>query len=254
MTLTLRFLAFDTSTDTLSVAVGSGGTQALPLAEHQGPGGAQASAELIPTIQRLLDQAGWRLDQLDAIVFGRGPGAFTGVRTACAVAQGLAFGGRPGGIPVLPLDTLWAVAEAARFELEQAGAPAPTHLAAVMDARMDELYVARYANGPGGLVALAAPVLCRPEDLHLALPAEAGTVLAGNAQALYGARCAPALQALPWRHALPQAAALLRLAPHALALGLAVDAAQAQPLYVRDKVAQTTAEREAARVGAPGAA
>lgn len=251
MTLTPRFLAFDTSTDTLSVAVGSGGTQALPLAEHQGPGGAQASAELIPTIQRLLGQAGWRLDQLDAIVFGRGPGAFTGVRTACAVAQGLAFGGRPGGIPVLPLDTLWAVAEAARFELEQAGAPAPTHLAAVMDARMDELYVAEVHLGPQGLQLQGSAWLSAPEALSLGdgwpqANSEAPVPwLVGNAMAVYGARLPAAWQTCPQIAAWPSASALLRLVPGLWTQGAAVAAAEAQPLYVRDKVAQTTAEREA---------
>ena len=140
----LRLLAFDTSTDTLSVAVGVGGLHAPPLAAHNGVGGAAASAELIPLIQRLLAQAGWTLAGLDAIVLGRGPGAFTGLRTACAVAQGLAFAARPGGVPVLPLDTLWAVAEEARTALAAASQPLPRHIAAVLDARMDEVYVATY--------------------------------------------------------------------------------------------------------------
>jgi tRNA threonylcarbamoyladenosine biosynthesis protein TsaB len=243
-----RFLAFDTSTDTLSVAVGVGGLHAAPLAAFTGVGGAQASATLIPQIQALLAQVGWRLDQLDAIVVGRGPGAFTGVRTACAVAQGLAFAARPQGLPVLPLDTLWAVAEEARVALATQGQPLPSTIAAVLDARMDEVYVACYALDADALTPLDAPRLCRPEDLHLALPpvsSLAGTALAGNAVAVYGERFAPALLALPHVPCLPTAGALLRLAPAALAQGLAVDAAEAQPLYVRDKVAQTTAEREA---------
>ena len=97
------------------------------------------------------------------------------------------------------------------------------------------------------LMAQDAPRLCRPEDLHLAVPPTAGTVLAGNAAAVYGERFDPALRALPHVQALPTATALLRLAPEALARGLAVTAAEAQPLYVRDKVAQTTAERLQAR-------
>lgn len=246
-----RFLAFDTSTDTLSVAVGVGGPHNAPLAAFSGVGGAQASATLIPQIQALLAQVGWRLDELDAIVFGRGPGAFTGVRTACAVAQGLAFAARPQGLPVLPLDTLWAVAEEARASLAARvanGQPAPGTIAAVLDARMDEVYVASYAWLADALTPLDAPRLCRPEDLHLAVPAVAGTVLAGNAVAAYGDRFGAALLALPHVPCLPTAAALLRLAPAALAQGLAVSAEQAQPLYVRDKVAQTTAEREAIKL------
>ena len=243
-----RFLVFDTSTDSLSVAVGVGGQDVPPLATYSGVGGAQASATLIPQIQALLAQLGWRFDELDAIVFGRGPGAFTGVRTACAVAQGLAFAARPEGLPVLPLDTLWAVAEDARATLAAAGQPMPSVIAAVLDARMDEVYVANYALNGQQLVPLDVPRLCRPEDLHLAVPPVAGTVCAGNAAAVYGDRFDAALRALPQVPALPTATALLRLAPGAWAQGLAVPAAQAQPLYVRDKVAQTTAEREAIKV------
>ncbi|MDP3701538.1 MAG: tRNA (adenosine(37)-N6)-threonylcarbamoyltransferase complex dimerization subunit type 1 TsaB [Hylemonella sp.] len=243
-----RFLAFDTSTDTLSVAVGVGGPHNAPLAAFTGVGGAQASATLIPQIQALLAQVGWRLDELDAIVFGRGPGAFTGVRTACAVAQGLAFAARPQGLPVLPLDTLWAVAEEARAALAADGQTAPHTIAAVLDARMDEVYVANYTVNADALKPLDAPRLCRPDDLHLAVSPVAGTVLAGNAAAVYGERLDAALRALPQVPCLPTAAALLRLAPAALAQGLAVGAAEAQPLYVRDKVAQTTAEREAIKL------
>ena len=128
-------LAFDTSTEQLSIGVQHGAhTDVRTLA-----GGAQASATLIPTAMAMLAQAGLTLRQLDAIVFGRGPGSFTGLRTACAVAQGLAFGA---DVPVLPVDTLLAVAEEARA---QAGvAEAPLTVLAVLDARMAEVYSAVY--------------------------------------------------------------------------------------------------------------
>ncbi|HAJ11148.1 MAG TPA: tRNA (adenosine(37)-N6)-threonylcarbamoyltransferase complex dimerization subunit type 1 TsaB, partial [Comamonadaceae bacterium] len=140
----MKLLAFDTSTDTLSIAVQAGEA----VWQHSGPGGAQASATLIPAIRGLLAQAGLSFDTLDAIVFGRGPGSFTGLRTACAVAQGLAFGARGGaGVPVLPVDTLLAVAEDAR---QQHGC---TRVVATLDARMDEVYVARceWVPAPDGL-------------------------------------------------------------------------------------------------------
>ena len=108
------WLAFDTSTDVLSLAVARGDsvwTQTLP-------GGAQASSGLIPAVLAMLAEADMALASLDAIVFGRGPGSFTGLRTACAVAQGLAFGA---GLPVLPVDTLMAVAEEARWAQVQTG-------------------------------------------------------------------------------------------------------------------------------------
>ncbi|HQD14942.1 MAG TPA: tRNA (adenosine(37)-N6)-threonylcarbamoyltransferase complex dimerization subunit type 1 TsaB [Ottowia sp.] len=229
-----NLLAFDTSTEQLSVAVqrAADGRRLT----HQGAGGAQASATLIPTVQRLLAEAGLALGDLHAIVFGRGPGSFTGLRTACSVAQGLAWGA---GVPVLPVDTLQAVAEAAR---QLAGA---TQVLALLDARMGEIYHAEYAwADAAGWQTLAGPAVSPPERLPLP---DAGAVLAGNAFAPYGERLPAALRALPRVAALPTAEALLALAPAGLTAGRAVPAEQALPLYIRDKVAQTTAERAAAR-------
>lgn len=243
-----RFLAIETSTDTLSLALGEGGRRA-PVQRYRGPGGAQASITLLPQVQALLGAAGWQLADLDAIAFGRGPGSFTGLRTACAVAQGLAYGTRstrhPQGLPVLPVDTLLALAEDARAGLAAEGAPAPRHIAALLDARMDELYVALYDLTPQGLRERTPPRLCAPTDLAGWLAAHdlgGDTLLAGNAFGVY-----PTLSALPHarRNALPTADALLRLAPELLDAGHAVAARDALPLYVRDKVARTTAEREA---------
>ncbi len=232
----MNLLAFDTSTDTLSIAVQRGDA----VFEHAGPGGAHASAALIPSIRQLLARAGLDLGAMDAVVFGRGPGSFTGVRTACSVAQGLAFGARGGrGIPALPVDTLLAVAEQAR---SQHGC---TRVLATLDARMDEVYWAACqwqpgADGGGQWHPGADFGLDAPE----AVAAPQGWTVAGNAHAAYGARLAPGAAHV---HALPTAAALLRLAPELLAAGGAVAAQAALPRYVRDKVAQTTAERAAAR-------
>jgi tRNA threonylcarbamoyladenosine biosynthesis protein TsaB len=253
----LRLLAIDSSTDTLSVALGSGSPEDLPLA-FTGPGAAQASATLLPAVQAMLTQASWTLASLDAVVFGRGPGSFTGLRTACAVAQGLAYGaqgvGRTDGIPVLPVDTLLALAEAARSQRLAEGLPVPAVMAALLDARMDEIYVALYACGPEGLrvVPLQAPRLCAPgelaEWLRACLPQglslEAGDcLLAGNVFEVYRDQL-DGLSA-PKQAAVPTANALLTLAPALLAAGHAVAARDALPLYVRDKVARTTLEREA---------
>jgi tRNA threonylcarbamoyladenosine biosynthesis protein TsaB len=225
----VKLLAFDTSTELLSIALQPGAGAAV-LA-HEGAGGAQASAGLIPAIEALLAQAGLQLAQLDAIAFGRGPGSFTGLRTAAAVAQGLGFGS---GVPVLALDTLLAVAEDAH------GRSGATEVLAVLDARMGEVYAAAYRRrADGGWDTLQQPLLGRPQDI--ALPP--GCIVAGNALALFGERLPAGAVA-----ALPTAAALLRLAPAALALHPDADAARALPLYIRDKVAQTTEERAAERV------
>ena len=247
-----RLIAIETSTDVLSLAVGD----PVCRATFSGPGSAQASATLLPTLRSLLDQLNWSLTDLDAIVFARGPGAFTGVRTACAIAQGLAYGVRtpahPGGLPVLPVDTLLALAEAAReLHVQRSRGRWPAAIVALLDARMDEVYVAIYRCGPQGLdpAALHPPRLCAAAALSDWLPqalppdmAVDNVLLAGNAFAAYP----DALPAWPGErlHALPTAQALLRLAPGLLAAGAAVAARDAWPLYVRDKVARTTAERE----------
>jgi len=234
----MKLLAFDTSTDILSVAVTDGDR----VWTHTGPGAAQASSTLVPAVMDLLAQAGLTLGGLHALVFGRGPGSFTGLRTACSVAQGLALGA---GIQVLPVDTLLAVAEEARLQH-----PAPAgalQLTALLDARMDEMYVQRFAFDGVDWSSTAACVLTRPEDL---VPGPAGSWLAGNVFGVYTDRLPPGAAAFRQVPALPTATALLRLAPGLLAAGHGVDAAQALPLYVRDKVALTTEERARVKAGA----
>ena len=221
----MNLLAFDTSTDTLFIALQRGDA----LWQHQAAGGANTSATLIPAVQAGLQALGLQLSQPDAIVFGRGPGSFTGLRTACSIAQGLALGAQH---QLLPIDTLLAVAEEARHQ------HGVTEVAAVLDARMNEVYHAGYRYADGLWQPTLALGLCTPEALQV----PAGLPVAGNAQAAYGARLAPQATHL---HALPTATALLRLAPAHIAAGGLVDAAQALPLYIRDKVAKTTAEREA---------
>jgi tRNA threonylcarbamoyladenosine biosynthesis protein TsaB len=241
-----RFLAFDTSTDRLSIGVSDGAQQWL----HEGAGGPLSSTSLIPAILQLLADAGLRLDQLDAIAFGRGPGSFSGLRTACAVAQGLALGA---GLPVLPIDSLRALAEEARFQWALDHAAPPT-ITALLDARMDEMYVQSFRWVDGACHALAPCVLLRPEALQLGAVLQAAQDsnpaapsmphgLAGNVFEVYAGRLPSLTQNCVRLTALPSAAAMLRLAPSLLAAGAALDAAHALPLYIRDKVALTTDER-----------
>lgn len=257
----MNILAFDTATEQLAVAVQARGTGLARMAA----GGAAASAGLLPLAHALLAEAGIGLHELQAIAFGRGPGAFTGLRTSCAVAQGLALGL---GCPVLPVDSLLIVAEDARAQLGAAAGTAvwPAQVAdplgtldigVAMDARMGEIYAARWrwqpgAAGPGaagpaaGWQPLEPARVTTPQALAQDWAgAAAPAVVAGSALAAFGAalglpagtRCLPEEQ--------DRAAALLRLALAAGAAGQGVDAALALPLYVRDKVAQTTEERAA---------
>ncbi len=251
----MRLLAFDTSTDTMSVAVGRELNGAPCTWKHDAAGGAQASASLIPAILNLMTRAGLEFAELDAIAFGRGPGAFTGLRTACSVAQGLGFGaqGRLGGraVPLLPVDTLLALAEEARLEY------APDHrrlrVFSMLDARMDQIYAAAYAFDGLSWERQTDHWLDHPENLPLdATWREPDCILAGNVFSAYGERL-PSGATAPRIAALPTACAMLRLAPAMLAAGLGVSPELALPLYIRDKVAQTRSERAAAKVSAPPA-
>lgn len=244
----MNLLAIDTGTEFLSIAACRTGV-AEPWAQ-QSAGGARASSELLPAVLRLLGEAELPLTALDALVFGAGPGSFTGLRTACSVVQGLALGAQR---PVLPVDSLLAVAEDARYR-SCPDAPA-LQVVALLDARMDEMYCAHYVFEAGRWQMLHDSYLLRPEDL--ALPdspdgtSAAPWVLAGNVFEVYAQRLPQAvLQAATVVHALPTAPALLRLAPALLQAGGAVDAALAMPRYVRDKVAKTTAERMAEKAAA----
>jgi len=235
------WLALETSTDTLSLAVASG----MQTWTHTSAGGALTSTHMIPQTLALLKEASLALTDLQAVVFGRGPGAFTGLRTACSVAQGLAFGA---DVPVLPIDTLLAVAEEARVAHTATGATPVNRVLAVMDARMTQVYAAAYEFTPDGDTAgtwrcVQAAELHSPETLHWpANWSQDSFIAAGNAWPVYADRWPTALTALQIM-ALPTAAALLRLAPGAWAAGDAVPPEEALPLYIRDKVAQTTDER-----------
>lgn len=224
-------LAFDTSTDAMAIALIAPGRQAA----HDRAGGAQASAALIPALMELLAAHGLALADVDAIAFGCGPGAFTGLRTACSVAQGLAFGAAK---PVIPVDSLMLVADDARAQTDAA------EVWVAMDARMDEIYAGRYRWRDGHWSATAAPALLRLDALHALLDEQPAGVIAGSALEAFGERLsiAPSVRRVPQPRS--RAEALARVAAQRWAQGVRVDAAHALPVYLRDKVAQTTAERE----------
>lgn len=235
-------VAFDTSTECLAVAVLSDGTRWC----EERPGGAAASATLLPALQGLLAAAGRGMPQVAAIAFGRGPGAFTGLRTSCAVAQGLAFGL---GRPVLPIDSLLIVAEQARRQV----APSATRfeISVVMDARMGELYAAwyRWAGEPARWQTLQPPGLWAPDAWVQTMADAPPAACAGSGLALIGGAACPSSQRIAVTEA-GRAEALLALAEAAWRRGEGIDAALALPIYLRDKVALTTAERAAAAAAA----
>ena len=222
----MRLLAFETATRRLSVALWQDGELLERSAELPNGG----SELLLPWVRELLAEAGLTLAQIDGIAFGAGPGGFTGLRLACGVAQGLAFGLDR---PVLPVSTLEALALAC----------GEREVWTCLDARMNEVYCAAYRVAGDSVEQLMTPV-CLPPAVVPA-PTLAGVWGVGDGFAAYADLLIAGKRDLAGVRAdvFPTAAAVLRLAAPAFARGEAVPAAQAQPIYVRDKVALTTAER-----------
>jgi tRNA threonylcarbamoyladenosine biosynthesis protein TsaB len=246
----LRLLALDTATEAMSLAL----VTPDGVVARDRPGGAAASASLVPALLALLDEAACDLGVLDAIAYGCGPGAFTGLRTACAVAQGLAYGA---GKPVLAVDSLMLVAESVR---ELALAQGARTVWVAQDARMDEVYAAAYTwqgGSAGRWQTRVAPALYGAEALNTRWcePAtDPASAAVGSAFAVLGERLRPpAGPRLDVARGVGRARALATLAIAAWSDAALRDAAEALPVYLRDKVARTTTEREADRA-AKGAA
>lgn len=232
----MNLLAIESSSEQLSVALlCDGQLSAREAAEPRRHG-----ALILPLIDSLLAEAALSKRQLDAIAFGRGPGAFTGVRLACAVAQGLGFGLDR---PVLGVSTLTALATAGL----QHEAVAP--VLALLDARMGELYAARFELRDGHLRLLGEEELLSPATLEL--PGDDVWSVLGSGwwahrTALY-ARFGLRLSELAHAPPLPHARDIALLALQQYRAGVRTSAFDALPVYLRDKVAQTRAERLAAK-------
>jgi len=223
----LSVLAIETSSDQLSLALAHAGS----VRSFDQVVGNRHAELVLPEIERLLADAGARIESLDAVVFGAGPGAFTGLRIACGVAQGLALARN---LPVLGVGTLEALAE-------DSGAD---RVIACIDARMGEIYHAAYVRTGHGWEALIEPELVKPDELRVR--DEGVWVGCGSGFRAHGAelarRCGERLVRVE-PDALPHASAMLRLALPRLAAGEGRDPAEAVPLYVRDKVALKIHER-----------
>jgi len=222
----MLILALETSTDFGSCALWRDGT----LSERLCPAGKPHSETLLPLVRELLTEAGVTVGQLDGIAFGVGPGAFTGLRVACGAAQGLAVAA---GVPLLPMTSLETLAA-------QSGAE---RVLALLDARMGEVYSAAYVRSGDGYTLQGEIRVSAPEAV--VLPDTPGWLACGNGIAAYPVLAERLNQAgIPGRpDLLPTAAAVATLAAPRAARGEGIDAALAAPLYIRDKVAKTVAER-----------
>lgn len=227
----MKLLAFDTSTHWLSVGCGDGNAF-LVRNEDVGNG---HSERLLPLIHALLAETGYTLSMLDGIAFGAGPGAFTGVRIACGVAQGLALGADR---PLLPVCTLEALAQMAWH------AHAVPAVVACLDARMREVYTAAYLRDGDRWRETRPPEVAKPDTITRPV-GDAGWMGAGDGFASYPLLAAQLQLSLHDAAIRPDARAIAELAAPRFAAGEGVDAAAARPLYVRHRVALTTAERAA---------
>ena len=224
----MRILALEASTEYCSVALWQDGN----IASRCELVGQKHSEVLIEMLDELLRAEDVTLAQVDGIAFGMGPGSFTGVRIACGVAQGLALGA---DLPVVGICTLHALAQASGRD----------KVIAALDARMAEVYHAAYERRGDTWVTVCEPSLCLPQ----AAPQVAGSGWfgAGSGFAAHGAALAERYAgqlAGSDAQAVPQASAIAMLAAPLFAAGQGVDAAQAIPLYLRDKVALKTSERQ----------
>ena len=230
----MKVLALETSTEFCSVALWRDGV----VSSKSEKVGQRHSEVLMAMLDDVLTGAGIKLAQLDGIAFGAGPGSFTGVRIACGVAQGLALGAR---LPVIGICTLQALAQSMGKDQRMG----KNKIIAALDARMAEVYFAVYEQRGGEWITVCAPCLCLPQNT----PAVEGDGWqgAGSGFAAHGAvlqaRYLGQLRSID-AECVPQAGAIAELAAPMFAAGLGLDAAQAIPLYLRDKVALKTSERQ----------
>jgi len=215
----MRFAAIETSTEWCSVAVWRDGE----IAALERRAGQRHSEFVLPMLESLLQGS-----KIDAVAFGAGPGAFTGLRIACAVAQGLAFAR---GLPVIGISTLEALGQESGAE----------RVVACIDARMREVYYAALEKRAGRWHEAIAAQCIAPQAAPR--PAGDGWVGCGNGFEVYGEVLKSRVSAMkPAVH--PSAVAVAQLAAPRLAAGEGVDAALAAPIYLRDKVAFTKEELE----------
>ena len=222
----MLLLGIEASTRRLSVALWRDGVVAVRSGDHPNGG----SSLLLPWLAELLDEGGAAIDQLDGVAFGAGPGSFTGLRLACGIAQGLAWGRE---CPLMPVSTLQATALASGFD----------RVWVCQDARMNEVYCAGYVVDCQDVTEVMAPACLPPAEVPV--PTLDGVWGIGDGFASYHDVLSDRFHGLRGirADAVPTAQAVVTLAAPLLAAGKGVPAALAQPIYVRNKVALTTAER-----------
>lgn len=258
--MTLNILALETSASRCGIALLRERDGCIDISVREHVGREEHAERLLPMASSLLEEAGLTPAALHAVAFGQGPGGFTGLRVACGVAQGMALAL---GIPVIGIVSHQAAAEAVPARPDQA-------IVVALDARMGEVYLAAYRRLDGadestGWQALQAPILVAADEVVAWIEAQVPEwsrrascplmpVLAGDAWTAYEEECVAPAEWIRFDVLRPDAASVARLARLAWRRGETLDPGLAAPLYVRDKIAFTTAERANGSGGNPKAA
>jgi tRNA threonylcarbamoyladenosine biosynthesis protein TsaB len=227
----MKLLAIETSSEACSVALDTGHgvieRYALTPRGH--------ADRLLPWVEEVMKEGGLALKELDAIAFSRGPGSFTSLRIGISVVQGLAWGA---GLDVVPVSSLAATAQVAA----QSGV---RHAVVAMDARMREVFTASFSLDEAGIMVLQGDeTVCPPSSIQW--PQGDGWHAVGNGFERYPELVSLASKAVATHVELwPRATAVLRLAEHSLKRTGGLPASAAQPVYLRDNVAQKTRDRQA---------
>ena len=237
----MNILALDTSTEYLSLCLSLAGE----VYAHDSHAGQSHSREILPALRALLDKAGVEIQDLDGIAFGAGPGSFTGLRIGCGVAQGLAFGA---GLPVIGISTLMALAQNTQGKYTKSANTETERVIACLDARIGEVYHAAYVRNGDSWDEVSAPGLYKPDQVppldgdHWTGIGTGWAAYPELLKAAYGEQVSTVLlEALVYDH--PVAISIAELALPLFHAGLGRPAAEAAPVYIRNKVALKTSER-----------
>jgi tRNA threonylcarbamoyladenosine biosynthesis protein TsaB len=235
---TVRILAIETSAQECSVAL----AQAAGVLQRSRRAGTRVAEQALSMIAELLAEQSVGLTQVDAFAFGSGPGAFTGLRVACALVQGLAFASDR---PVVPVGTLRALAYGASRRMPRSNddsRPGPLRAMAAVDARMGQIYWAVY-DGAQREQQLAGPALATPEQVSGLVAQWRPQLIAGDALRAFESAWPAPNGTIRMPDVAADASMVAELARIDLAAGRAVAARDAAPEYVRDQVALTVAQR-----------
>ena len=228
MSKALNILCVDTSTEACSVAVLCSTDKEQVIRDHFMLAPREHTQKILPTVEKVLQQSGLTLSEIDIVAYGRGPGSFTGVRIGISIAQGLAYGIDK---PMVGVSTLQAMAQQA-YKTEQV-----TDVYTAIDARMGEVYFGHYQLKNDLMVLVNEEVVIKPADLlALELKVEKNAALVGTGWAAYPELIEYFKDARQLEIEFPSSKYMLDLVVSCVENGEAVAAELATPVYLRDKV------------------